>query len=173
MVTALSAARERLDEHFFGLQDRVGPRPPYGWISTIRHALGMSTYEFAGRMGISQSRIAQIERGEIDGSMGISTLERAAASLNCHLCYVLIPNEPLELMVHRQALRKAAAAVTGFGSLEMAQEENPSWTSEAVAEQIEALAEELIDRRGLWTTQGRVAKRRLERLDQKVQTSTT
>ena len=171
-MTAQAAARERLDEHFLGLKDRLGPRPTYGWVRTIRDALGMSTYEFAWRMGVSQSRIAQIERGEIDGSMRIFTLERAAASLNCHLCYALVPNEPLQVMVHRQALRKAELAVARLSG-EGTTAEDRSWNSEALAEQVEALAEELIDRRGLWTTRAPVAKRRLDRLAQKVQTSTT
>ena len=171
-MTAQAAARRRLDIHFLGLENRVGPRPPCGWVRTIRDALGMSTYELAARMGASQSRVAQIERAELHGSMRMFTLEQAAAALNCHLWYSLVPNEPLEAVVYRQAFRQAAAAVAGFSGNEMTTEDS-SWSAEAVQEQVEALAETLIDRRGLWTTGRRVAKRQLERLAQNVQTSTT
>ena len=104
--------------------------------------------------------------------MRMFTLVRAAAALNCHVWYSLVPNEPLDVMVHRQALRQAAAAVAGFGGKEVTSEDL-SWFADAAQEQIEALAETLIDRRGLWTTGRRVAKRQLERVAQKVQTSTT
>jgi predicted DNA-binding mobile mystery protein A len=135
----------------------------------------MSTSELAWRMGVSPRRITQIERAELVGSMGMATLRRAAASLNCTLCYVLVPNEPLEVMVYRQALEKARTDVA-LGREDMSGGDR-SWLSEDVAEQVEALADQLIDRRGLWTTQRRAdARIRSETstsVNQNVQTSTT
>jgi predicted DNA-binding mobile mystery protein A len=131
----------------------MGPRPPYGWIRTIRDALGMSTAELAWRMGVSDRRVRQIELAELDGSVGMATLQRAAASLNCTLCYVLIPNDPLHVMVYRQALEKASEAVA-LGRADLTGEDG-SWLSEMIAEQVEAVADQLVDRRGLWTTDRR------------------
>jgi predicted DNA-binding mobile mystery protein A len=134
----------------------------------------MSTSELAWRMGVSRRRLAQIERAELDGSMGMATLRRAAASLNCTLCYVLVPNEPLEAMVYRQALEKARAAVA-LGHEDMSGDDR-SWLSEDVAEQVEALADQLIDRRGLWTERRadvQIRSQTSPSVNQNVQTSTT
>jgi predicted DNA-binding mobile mystery protein A len=88
-----------LDRRLSGLDRQIGPRPPGGWIRTLREAIGMSTYELAQAMGVSQPRVVGIERAEPNGSVRISTLERAAEALDCTLCYVLVPREPLEYRV--------------------------------------------------------------------------
>ena len=67
----------------------------------------MSQYELGQRMGVSQPRVAQIERAEADGSVELATIRRTAAALGCSLRYVLVPDQSLEQMVHRQALDKA------------------------------------------------------------------
>jgi predicted DNA-binding mobile mystery protein A len=149
-----SVVRRRLDHHLIGLEAQMGPRPQPGWIRTIRHAIGMSTRELARRMGVSQSRVIQFEHAELNGSLRIATLEQAAAALNCRLCYVLVPREPLEVMVHRQALELASVMIAAPSYAGLTEEEQ-SWLAEARDEQIECLAEQYIDRRGLWTA-GRV-----------------
>jgi predicted DNA-binding mobile mystery protein A len=67
----------------------------------------MSQYELGQRMGVSQPRIAQIERAEADGSVELATIRRTAAALGCSLRYLLVPDQSLEQMVRRQALDKA------------------------------------------------------------------
>jgi predicted DNA-binding mobile mystery protein A len=110
-----SVNRRRLDDRLGGLLVLVGPRPGRGWIRAIRDALGMSTFELAERMGVSQPRISQYERAEVGGTIRLSTLERVAASLKCNLCYALVPEEPLQAIVHRQALEKAATTLAQSG----------------------------------------------------------
>ncbi len=112
----------------------------------IRQALGMSKVEFAERMAISDSRAGRLERAEIDGSLQLSTLRRAAEAVNCRLLYVLVPNEPLEDMVFRQAFLKAVEelgipAVTALDADEL---------SEELEEELEARTLHLVDRLGLW-----------------------
>ena len=140
----------------------------------------MTTLEMAARMGVTQSRTSQLERAEVDGSILLSTLERAAAALHCRVCYALVPVEPLEAIVFRQAWQRAAAEIAGsaphMGALvdEAMRSEDRTSAAEAVSEVIEDLAFRLIDRRGLWQTE------RPERSvvggvdgDQKVQTSSS
>jgi predicted DNA-binding mobile mystery protein A len=139
-----------LDRRLAGLFERVGPRPGFGWIRAIRDALGMSTFELGERMGVTPSRVRQMERAEAAGCIELASLERAARALDCRLCYVIVPDEPLEQMVRRQALRKAAAelaASTPDGDLGDA---DRALFAAVLAEQVEALAHQLIDRRGLW-----------------------
>jgi len=78
-------------------------RPPRGWVKAIREALGMTTAQLASRMKISQPGVVMLEQSETMGTIKLETLQRAAAALNCQLVYALVPNEPLESMVHQRA----------------------------------------------------------------------
>ncbi len=139
-------ARRRLDQRLVGLD--LGQRPPRGWVRAIREALGMTTAELGQRMGVTQSRVSQIERSEELGSIRLDTLERAAQALNCEVRYVFVPNEPLEEMVQRQARLRAQAevdAVTHTMALED-QVPEPGVLDSLVKE----MAERFVDERHLW-----------------------
>lgn len=83
-------------------------RPPGGWVRAIRAALGMSTRALGARIGVSQSRVSSIEKGEADGSITLNTLEKAAAGLGCRVVYILVPQEgSLQKMRKTQAHKKA------------------------------------------------------------------
>ena len=153
-----AVTRRRLDQRLAGLEELVGPRPARGWIRAIRESLGMSRSELAGRMGVSASRVAQFESDEVDRRIKLGSLERAADAVGCTVCYVLVPRDSLEQMVRRQARDKAARRVTA-PTLPTAPEDECE-LADIVTEQIEALAYELIDRRGLWaiTYGGRAAQ---------------
>ncbi len=82
-------------------------RPPRGWIRAIREALGMTTAQLAGRLGIAQSSAVGLEKSEAARTITLETLGRAARALDCRLVYALVPREPLESLVRNRA-RKAA-----------------------------------------------------------------
>jgi predicted DNA-binding mobile mystery protein A len=63
----------------------------------------MTTAQLASRMKISQPGVVMLEQSETMGTIKLETLQRAAAALNCQLVYALVPNEPLESMVHQRA----------------------------------------------------------------------
>jgi predicted DNA-binding mobile mystery protein A len=142
--------RQRLDERFDGLAERVGPHPARGWVNAVRVALGMSTYELGRRMGITHSRVCQLELGEVEGSIRLSTLRRTAEALDCRLVHVLVPNEPLEQMVHRQALRKAASVLAAASPPIPGAGDQIGGASEQ-SDRLAAMTYDLIDRRGLWS----------------------
>jgi predicted DNA-binding mobile mystery protein A len=123
----------------------------------VREALGMSTSEMATRMGVSQARISQLERAELEGSVRLSTLERAAQALNCQVHYVVVPNEPLEDMVRRQARDRAAADVAATTHTMRLEDQAPD--AQVIADEIDALAERLVDTSGLWRPEPRAAHR--------------
>lgn len=97
-------------------------------------------------MGVAQPRISGIERAEAAGTIKLDTLQRAADALDCDLVYFLVPRTTLEQSVRDQARRKAAVMLWPIAH-------NMRLEDQAVdtAEQIEDLADELVDRRGLWT----------------------
>jgi predicted DNA-binding mobile mystery protein A len=97
-------AIRHLDKRFTGLRRLAqSPRPPKGWLRAIRDALGMTTAQFARRLGVSQPRIIELEQSEVSGSVTLNTLQRAAEALGCRLVYALIPEKPLAETVRERA----------------------------------------------------------------------
>lgn len=85
---------KHLDEALAAARPQNLPvRPSGGWLKAIRTALGMSTRQLGARIGVSQSRVSSIEKGEADGSITLNTLEKAAAGLGCRVVYMLVPEE--------------------------------------------------------------------------------
>ncbi|HET6839413.1 MAG TPA: mobile mystery protein A [Bradyrhizobium sp.] len=97
-------AIRHLDKRFASLRPLVkNERPPKGWLRAIRDALGMTTAQFARRLGVSQPRIIELEQSEVSGSVTLHTLQRAAETLGCRLVYVLVPEKPLAETVRERA----------------------------------------------------------------------
>jgi predicted DNA-binding mobile mystery protein A len=78
-------------------------RPPRGWIKAIREALGMTTAQLAERIHLSQPRVPQLEKAEIEDSVTLKTLRQIAEGLHCTLVYALVPNRPLDEMLRDRA----------------------------------------------------------------------
>ena len=142
-------ARRSLDNRLVGLEERIGQRPPLGWVREIRVVLGMSTYELAARMGIAQSRASKIERSETEGAIRLRTLGRTAEALNCRLVYAFVPDESLEHTVRYRAECKAAELL-GTETWDRVGIGEQSLSSDVMPERLAALAYYLVDRRGLW-----------------------
>jgi predicted DNA-binding mobile mystery protein A len=107
----------------------------------------MSAAELGARMGVSQARVSQIERAEVDHAVKLATLDRAADALGCKVVYALVPNEDsLEAMTLRQARRVARRDLDRV-SHTMRLEDQSSGVDAA---EVEELARRLTDRRGLW-----------------------
>jgi predicted DNA-binding mobile mystery protein A len=70
-------------------------RPPRGWLRAIRDALGLTTKQLAKRLGVSQPRVVALEKGEVEGTVTLASLRKAAEALDCKLVYAFVPNRPL------------------------------------------------------------------------------
>jgi predicted DNA-binding mobile mystery protein A len=70
---------------------RKVPRPPKGWIRSIRQALGVSSGELARRMGTSRQLPLQLEKGEAEDRITLKSLRAVANALDCDLIYALVP----------------------------------------------------------------------------------
>jgi len=86
--------------------------PRKGWISAIRKAVGMSARQLGARLGVSQQRVAQIEKQEMTGGLTIKALRKVAEGLDCRFVYGFVPNGSLEEIVARQARRVALRRLT-------------------------------------------------------------
>jgi len=146
-----ASARKNLDKRLNPLMNADAlARPPRGWIRAIREALGMTSAQLAGRLGITQPSAVGLEKAEADKAITLQTLERAARALDCTLVYALVPRKPLETLVHeraREAARERLRTISHSMSLEdqrVAEDDERS--------QLERLAQKLIDGPGsaLW-----------------------
>lgn len=99
-----SLGRWALDTQLKPLRD-MEPliRPGRGWIKAIREALGMTTGQYAKRLGVSQPRVAALEKAEADGVVTLKTLRQAAEALDCDFVYALVPRKPLDQVVKDRA----------------------------------------------------------------------
>ena len=108
----------------------------------------MSQADLAARLDVTRQRIAQVEQGEVDGTIQLSTLRRAAEAMDCVLVYALVPNTTLEEAVHRQAFAVAASDVdrarqTMLLEAQLGGEGDHQRLTESIVEQ-------LLDSRRLW-----------------------
>jgi predicted DNA-binding mobile mystery protein A len=138
--------RRKLDRRFATLDAAKWATPVGGWLKAIRQALCMTKVDWAERMEVSNARAGRLERAEVEGTLQISTLRRAAEALNCRLVYVLVPNEPLEDMVFRQASGRAAEDLSVHASAASGADD----LGPEIEEALEARTLQLIDRQGLW-----------------------
>ena len=97
-------AIRHLDKRFAALRPLArSNRPPKGWLRAIRDAFGMTSAQFAQRLGVSQPRISELEQSEANGSVTLNTLQRAAEALGCRFVYALVPDRPLAETVRERA----------------------------------------------------------------------
>lgn len=141
-------ARRRLDQRLNNPALRELVRPHRGWVRAVRDALGMSTTELGIRMGISQQSVVGIEQSEERQSIQLHTLARAAAAMECELVYVIVPKESLGTIVRKRARDQARRLLLDVGHHSMIEDQTVSDSD--LEAQIEDLADELIDTRGLW-----------------------
>ena len=79
------------------------PAPKEGWLRALRRAMGLSTGQLASRLGAHQPWVLQLEKGEARGTVTLASLRKAADAMGCDLVYALVPREPLEKLVRKQA----------------------------------------------------------------------
>ena len=81
----------------------------------------------------------------------LHTLERAAAAMNCELVYAIVPRTSLDDIVKERSREKARQLLMTVGH--HSRLENQAVSEPELEEQVEQMAADLIDRRGLWRDQ--------------------
>lgn len=137
-------ARRQLDERLQSLAGNdTWSRPNKGWIRAIREAIGMTATQLAQRMGVSQPRIHALEKAEVNQTVTLETLARAAEALDCRLVYAFMPRQSLEETVKQRAYDVAHRQL-GYTSHSMALEAQ-GLRSEDDSRMVDNLARKLID----------------------------
>jgi predicted DNA-binding mobile mystery protein A len=136
-------ARKNLDNRLGFLRDSDLTRPMSGWLRAIRDSLGMSSRQMAQRMGVSQSRVSELEHAEARGNTTLKSLREAAEALDCRLVYAIVPNKPLDAIIRERASDKAfrELAMVSHGMLL----EGQSLNKEQMQEELERLTDEVLE----------------------------
>jgi predicted DNA-binding mobile mystery protein A len=109
-------AIRQLDQRFSAFRSlKDATRPSKGWVRAVRDALGMTTAQFAKRMGVSQPRVIAIEKAEISKAITLKTLERAAEAVGCRVVYLFVPDRSLEETVRSRARHVAEKQLETLG----------------------------------------------------------
>lgn len=107
-----NTARKALDNKVSALPPlQKMQRPHKGWIKAVREALGMSSKQLAARLNVSPPRITALEKSELDETMTVASLRRAAEALDCALVYSFVPKGSFEEILKRRAHRIAAEVI--------------------------------------------------------------
>jgi DNA-binding XRE family transcriptional regulator len=67
---------QMLSEHIANIS--VCDRPSGGWIRGVRTAIGMNTRQLAERIGIARQATSKLELSELNDSISLRTLRKAA-----------------------------------------------------------------------------------------------
>jgi predicted DNA-binding mobile mystery protein A len=144
-------ARAQLDKRLNTLPEPESlARPPRGWIKAIREALGLTSRQFAKRLGVSQPRVIEIEGAEVSGAVTLDSLQRAANALECRLVYALVPRRPLQTLVEERAEQLARKRLKTAAHTMALEAQNVD--EDAQRAQLQQLVRTLMDRPGsdLW-----------------------
>ena len=68
-------------------------RPTKGWLCAIRQALGLSLQDVAKRMGIKRQPYSEIEYREVNETVSLGVLSKAAEAMDCELVYFIVPKK--------------------------------------------------------------------------------
>jgi predicted DNA-binding mobile mystery protein A len=142
-------ARKALDARFADAQPlHLLDRPARGWIRAIRDALGMTARQLGDRLGTSQAAVTKLERSEVDGSIRLDSLRRAAAAMDATLVYAIVPRSTLEDTLHRRAEQLAWTDVASIH--QTMRLEGQALTDAELETRVEAYAAKLVEEGRLW-----------------------
>lgn len=89
-------------------------RPRVGWVKTIREALSMSAEQLSRRLGLTRSRITQLENAEMHDAVTLRTLKETANAMGCEFIYAIVPKDhsTLENIIKTRAEQIANERIT-------------------------------------------------------------
>lgn len=135
-------ARGALDKKLHSATLNHLHRPHKGWVRAVREALGMTSAQLAERLGVSRPRITALEKSEMDDTVTLGTLRRAAHAMDCTLVYALVPKSTFEETLKTRAKLVARKLITEIDHTMALEAQNMDQKS--LEEEIEKLSQNLI-----------------------------
>ena len=102
----------------------------------------MSTRQLAARLGMTRQGVADQERREVDGTITLAALRKAAGGLDCDLYYAIVPRRPTGEILRERARRIAAARLHRIAhSMNLEEQHVPG---NEFQQQVEDLADQIL-----------------------------
>jgi len=111
----------------------------------------MSASQLAARLQVTRQAVADQERREVDGTITLAAMRKAAGAMGCDLYYAVVPRQPISDMLRARAREVAARRLRGVAhSMSLEEQTVPDQESER---QVEDLADQIVRDlpRDLWT----------------------
>lgn len=103
---------QQMDERLSKAKNVISKRPTSGWISTLRSVLGISKSQMAKLLNMTPAAISRFERGELDNTISLGTLQKIAAVIDCDLTYAIVPRKTLRQTLQARALKVATQIIS-------------------------------------------------------------
>jgi transcriptional regulator with XRE-family HTH domain len=118
VATERKLLRKKLDREmrFYRLAGRE-KNPTSGLLRAVRQALKVPLKEVAGRLGVGESNVFEMEEREETGSITLRSLGRVAAAMGCKVVYGIIPanGKTLEAMDEERLWKEVIGSGEGNG----------------------------------------------------------
>ncbi len=135
--------RERVNQAVGRFEDFDMP-VRWGWLKTVRTALGMSGVQLAGRLGVSRASVSRAERAEPSGRVTLKTMRGMAEAMDCRFVYAVVPRRYVEDIIRRRASEKARAMAKA-AEIHMALE-GQGLSKEQTNMEIDRIAKDIVER---------------------------
>ena len=124
--------------------------PKQGWVRTVREALGMTVDALATRLSITPTAVRKMEKSEMNETISLKTLQRAAEALDCEIKYALVPKNTLSEIKTQQATIKAKEKLQSISHSMKLEDQEVDAESQKLL--LEELVKELLEGNGkkLW-----------------------
>ncbi|WP_452220112.1 mobile mystery protein A [Lacinutrix salivirga] len=122
------------------------PRPPIGWVKTIRTSIGMSLEQLGDKLGITRQSAQSLEKREAKGSITIKALEEAGKAMDMKLVYGFVPLDgSIEKLIEKKAKKLATEIVLRTsGTMKLEDQENsPKRIKKAIDQRTKAIIEDM------------------------------
>lgn len=99
------------------------PKPRTGWLKALRTGLGISARQLGQRLGVTHQVVMRIEKGEIEGTATIDSIQKVAKAMDCTFIYAVVPakHASLDALLEDKAMslaRKIVAEVSHSMAME-------------------------------------------------------
>jgi predicted DNA-binding mobile mystery protein A len=146
---SLKRTRKLLDARLKPLKpEEQFKAPPRGWVKAVRYALGMTGVQFAARLGVRPQTVEALEKSEKNGTIQLTTLNRAAEALDCTLVYALVPKTSLDHNIDERAKKIALEYISKVSHTMKLEDQNI--TNQNITQQIEEYIWKYVSEKDIW-----------------------
>lgn len=145
-------AVEQMDKKLGKFRELIGEkRPEKGWLNAVRKTLSITGKQLGNRLGVSASRVYDIEKGESDDSVTLKSMKQTAEALGCVFVYAVVPVSSLKNIIENRVAElteiqvMSASHTMSLEAQDIDAEEIKAITERNIREQMDNLSSRLWD----------------------------